>query len=197
MSAFFQQLKELPPWQQTAFATALAERMYPNYALFCQVTEQEEQAKALKKALMLIWEQLANKESKINFEVQLEKLAELIPNDADYEMYGVYPAIDAAMAAHTAMELAMGTQAEEVTRVSRLMRQTIISFIETTEALPEDEKARRNALNNHELMQFDREFQDEVLEQICAMKHPQKEGLKALRLMAQNEGVSCLGLAVD
>ena len=196
MSAFFQQLKELAPWQQTAFAAALAERMYPNYALFCQVTEQESQAAALKKSLMLIWEQLANKESKINFEVQLEKLADLIPNDADYEMYGVYPAIDAAMAAHTAMELAMGTQAEEVTRVSRLMRQTIISFIEATEELPEDEKARRKVLNDHELMQFDREFQDEVLEQVRGMKHPQKDKLKALRLMAQNEGVSCLGLAV-
>ncbi|MFG1490641.1 YjaG family protein [Oceanospirillum sp. HFRX-1_2] len=196
MSAFFQQLKELAPWQQTAFAAALAERMYPNYALFCQVTEQEEQAAALKKGLMLIWEQLANKDSKINFEVQLEKLADLIPNDADYEMYGVYPAIDAAMAAHTAMELAMGTQAEEVTRVSRLMRQTIISFIEATEELPEDEKARRKVLNDHELMQFDREFQDEVLQQISAMKHPQKDKLRELRLMAQNDGVSCLGLAV-
>ncbi len=196
MSAFFQQLKELAPWQQTAFATALAERMYPNYALFCQVTEQEEQAAALKKGLMLIWEQLANKDSKINFEVQLEKLADLIPNDADYEMYGVYPAIDAAMAAHTAMELAMGTQAEEVTRVSRLMRQTIISFIEATEELPEDEKARRKVLNDHELMQFDREFQDEVLQQISSMKHPQKEKLKELRIMAQHAGGSCLGLAV-
>ncbi|OOV87235.1 YjaG family protein [Oceanospirillum linum] len=196
MSAFFQQLKDLAPWQQTAFATALAERMYPNYALFCQVTEQPEQAAQLKKSLMLIWEQLANKASTINFEVQLERLADLIPNDADYEMYGVYPAIDAAMAAHTAMELAMGTQAEEVTRVSRLMRQTIISFIEATEEVPEDEKARRKALNDHELMQFDREFQDEVLEQISAMKHPQKDKLKALRIMAQNDGVSCLGLAV-
>ncbi len=196
MSAFFQQLKDLAPWQQTAFAAALAERMYPNYALFCQVTEQDEQAEALKKGLMLIWEQLANKESKINFEVQLEKLADLIPNDADYEMYGVYPAIDAAMAAHTAMELAMGTQAEEVTRVSRLMRQTIISFIDATEELPEDEKARRKVLNDHELMQFDREFQDEVLAQISAMKHPHKDRLKELRMMAQNDGVSCLGLAV-
>lgn len=196
MSAFFQQLKELAPWQQTAFAAALAERMAPNFALFCQVTEQEEQAALLKKSLMLIWEQLANKDSKINFEVQLEKLADLIPNDSDYEMYGVYPAIDAAMAVHTAMELAMGTQAEEVTRVSRLMRQTIISFIEATEELPEDEKARRSALNEHELMQFDHEFQDEVLAQVGAMKHPHKEKLKALRLMAQNDGVSCLGLAV-
>lgn len=89
----------------------------------------------------------------------------------------------------------MGTQAEEVTRVSRLMRQTIISFIEATEELPEDEKNRRKVLNDHELMQFDREFQDEALQQVCSMKHPHKEKLKELRIMAQNEGVSCLGLS--
>jgi uncharacterized protein YjaG (DUF416 family) len=110
-------------------------------------------------------------------------------------MYGVYPAIDAAMAIHTTMELAMGTQPEEVTRVSRLMRQTIIGFIEATEELPEDEKLRRKVLNDHELMQFDQAFQDEVLAQISAMKHPNKAALKELRLMAQNEGISCLGLS--
>lgn len=196
MSNFFQQLKDLEPWQQTAYAAAMAERMFPNYALFCQVTENKE-AQPLKNALMLIWEFLSSRDSKINFEVQLEKIAEEIPDASDYEMYGVYPAIDAAMAVHTTMELAMGTQAEEVTRVSRLMRQTIISFIEATEALPEDESARRKVLNQHELMQFDRDFQDEVLAQVREMNPYSKAALKELRIMAQNDGVSCLGLGTE
>jgi len=170
--------------------------MFPNYALFCQATDSGN-VQQLKNSLMLIWELLSNKDSKINFEVQLEKIAEHIPDAADFEMYGVYPAIDAAMAIHTTMELAMGTQPEEVTRVSRLMRQTIIGFIEATEELPEDEKLRRKVLNDHELMQFDQAFQDEVLAQISAMKHPNKVALKELRLMAQNEGISCLGLSAS
>lgn len=194
MSNFFQQLKELQPWQQTTYAASMAERMFPNYALFCQATDSGN-VQQLKNSLMLIWELLSNKDSKINFEVQLEKIADHIPDAADFEMYGVYPAIDAAMAIHTTMELAMGTQPEEVTRVSRLMRQTIIGFIEATEELPEDEKLRRKVLNDHELMQFDQAFQDEVLAQISAMKHPNKAALKELRLMAQNEGISCLGLS--
>ena len=196
MSNFFQQLKTLKSWQQTAYAAAMAERMLPNYALFCQATGSDD-SQQLKNSLMLIWETLSSKDSKINFEVQLEKIAEQIPDAADFDMYGVYPAIDAAMAVHTAMELAMGTQPEEVTRISRLMRQTIISFIEATEALPEDDKLRRKALNDHELMQFDREFQDEVLDLLQKLKHPNKAALKELRLMAQNEGISCLGLSAD
>ncbi|MBB1486683.1 YjaG family protein [Oceanospirillum sediminis] len=196
MSNFFQQLKALQPWQQTAFAAAMAERMLPNYALFCQVVDDRE-AQPLKNALMLVWEFLSSKDSKINFEVQLEKVAEQIPDAASYPMYGVYPAIDAAMAVHTTMELAMGTQAEEVTRISRLMRQTIIRFVEATEDLPEDEALRRKALNDHELMQFDHVFQDEVLVQLQDMKAYDKNGLKALRLMAQNDGVSCLGLSAE
>ncbi|OPX54544.1 hypothetical protein SAMN02745127_02666 [Oceanospirillum multiglobuliferum] len=194
MSNFFQQLKELAPWQQTAYAAAMAERMLPNYSLFCQATGQGDAAQ-MKNSLMLIWELLSSKESKINFEVQIEKIAQLIPDANEFDMYGVYPAIDAAMAVHTAMELAMGTLSEEVTRVSRLMRQTIIGFIEATETLPDDEKKRRSYLNDHELMQFDRDFQDEVLTQIIAMKQPNKEALKALRLMAANDGISCLGLS--
>ena len=196
MSNFFQQLKTLKSWQQTAYAAAMSERMLPNYALFCQATGSDD-SQQLKNSLMLIWETLSSKDSKINFEVQLEKIAEQIPDAADFDMYGVYPAIDAAMAVHTAMELAMGTQPEEVTRISRLMRQTIISFIEATEALPEDDKLRRKALNDHELMQFDREFQDEVLDLLQKLKHPNKAALKELRLMAQNEGISCLGLSAD
>lgn len=196
MSHFFQQLKELAPWQQTAYAAAMAERMLPNYSLFCQATNSGDAAQ-LKNSLALVWELLSSKESKINFEVQLEKIAVLIPDAHEFDMYGVYPAIDAAMAVHTTMELAMGTLSEEVTRVSRLMRQTIIGFIEATETLPEDDKLRRKVLNDHELMQFDHDFQDEVLKQILAMKQPQKEALKALRLMAANEGVSCLGLGVE
>lgn len=196
MSNFFQQLKDLAPWQQTAYAAAMAERMLPNYALFCQATGTGDDAQ-LKNSLMLVWELLSSKDSKINFEVQLEKIAPLIPDANDFDMYGVYPAIDAAMAVHTAMELAMGTLPEEVTRVSRLMRQTIIGFIEATEELPFDDKKRRRYLNDHELMQFDREFQDEVLTQLIAMKQPNKDALKALRLMAANEGVSCLGLSAS
>jgi uncharacterized protein YjaG (DUF416 family) len=41
---------------------------------------------------------LVNKDSKVNFDNQLEKLEEIIPSADDFDMYGVYPAIDACIA---------------------------------------------------------------------------------------------------
>ena len=32
-------LEKFEPWQQITFMACLCERMYPNYALFCQNTE--------------------------------------------------------------------------------------------------------------------------------------------------------------
>ncbi len=41
---------------------------------------------------------LTVKDAKVNFDSQLEKLEEAIPAADDFDMYGVYPAIDACVA---------------------------------------------------------------------------------------------------
>ena len=43
-------------------------------------------------------ETLVVKDAKVNFDSQLEKLEEAIPSAEDYDLYGVYPAIDACIA---------------------------------------------------------------------------------------------------
>lgn len=89
-------LEKLEPWQQITFMASLCERMYPNYAMFCQTTEFAE-ARIYRDILDSIWELLTVKNAKVNFERQLEKLEELVPNAEEFEFYGVYPAIDACM----------------------------------------------------------------------------------------------------
>lgn len=89
-------LEKLEPWQQITFMASLCERMYPNYAMFCQTTEFAE-ARIYRDILDSIWELLTVKNAKVNFERQLEKLEELVPNADEFEFYGVYPAIDACM----------------------------------------------------------------------------------------------------
>ncbi|WP_261816207.1 YjaG family protein [Vibrio gallicus] len=89
-------LEKLEPWQQITFMASLCERMYPNYAMFCQTTEFAE-ARIYRDILDSIWELLTVKTAKVNFERQLEKLEELVPSADDFDFYGVYPAIDACM----------------------------------------------------------------------------------------------------
>ncbi len=93
-------LEKFEPWQQITFMACLCERMYPNYVMFCQQTEYAE-ARIYRNILDAVWEVLTVKTAKINFERQLEKLEELIPSQEEFDLYLVYPAIDACEALST------------------------------------------------------------------------------------------------
>jgi hypothetical protein len=93
-------LEKFEPWQQITFMAFLCERMYPNYALFCQNTEFAE-PRIYRDILDSVWELLTVKNAKVNFERQLEKLEELIPVADEFDFYAVYPAIDACVGLST------------------------------------------------------------------------------------------------
>ncbi|MGG8472493.1 YjaG family protein [Rahnella sp. PAMC25617] len=90
-------LEKLESWQHVTFMASLCERMYPNYQTFCLETGFGE-AQLYRRILDLIWETLVVKDAKVNFDSQLEKLEEAVPSSDDYDLYGVYPAIDACIA---------------------------------------------------------------------------------------------------
>ena len=91
----------LDEWQQIAFAAALVLRMSSNYALFTEVAGTGDK-QAYRNILNLVWEFVSGKNQRIDFQKQLDKL-ELITPDADkFDMYGVWPALDAA---HLAIDL--------------------------------------------------------------------------------------------
>ncbi len=90
-------LEKLESWQHLTFMASLCERMYPNYQMFCLESGFGE-PQIYRKILDLVWETLVIKDAKVNFDSQLEKLEEAIPSSDDYDIYGVYPAIDACIA---------------------------------------------------------------------------------------------------
>ncbi|EIC82292.1 YjaG family protein [Serratia sp. M24T3] len=90
-------LEKLETWQHLTFMASLCERMYPNYQMFC-IQSGFGEPQIYRKILDLVWETLVIKDAKVNFDSQLEKLEEAIPSSDDYDIYGVYPAIDACIA---------------------------------------------------------------------------------------------------
>lgn len=90
-------LEKLESWQHLTFMASLCERMYPNYQMFCLESGFGE-PQLYRRILDLVWETLVVKDAKVNFDSQLEKLEEAIPSADDYDIYGVYPAIDACIA---------------------------------------------------------------------------------------------------
>lgn len=193
--SFNQRLRRLQPWQQLAFATALAQRAAPNYLLFCEATGFGS-AESYRKLLALLWEQLTAKAAKINWPVQQEKLPELQPDPEDFEVYGVYPALDAIMALELAVEQALQADEENAVRASKLSRSTVRNYLEMQAPDTLDEKELGQWVRYQDLMDDENAFQDELLTQVSAQFQPHPELLKSIKILAENEGFSNLGISL-
>ncbi|MDX1464770.1 MAG: YjaG family protein [Halomonas sp.] len=193
MSGFFQRLQRLEPRRQQAFMAALCERLLPNYGLYAATTG-EGDPHGLRVILDLVWEQLAVKEARIDFDRQAEKLAELEP-PAEDDSFGARRALEAVVALSAILDTLRGEASEAVLEVSRASRSGVRAFIELTEG--EDDDTRLAALvRDHPLMTDENDFQDAVLEAVEAGPLD-REALKALRRLGRNDGVSNLGLSVE
>lgn len=124
-------LENLVTWQHLTFMACLCERMYPNYHLFCQISEQPQNAKVYHNILNLVWEYLTVKDTKINFENQLEKLEDIIPDVNDYQCYGVIPALDACEGLSEVLHtIIAGASLEQAVKVSQLSLGTVAGYLE-------------------------------------------------------------------
>jgi len=194
--SFNQCLRRLQPWQQLAFTTALAERAAGNYLLFSEATgfgEREE----YQKLLALLWEAQLAKAAKINWSVQQAKLPDLQPDPADFEVYGVYPALDAIMALELAVEEALKHDEESSIRASRLSRSTVRQYLEMQAPDDLDDQALSQWVRDQDLMEDEQAFQDELLTQVTAQFQPHASLLKEIKQLAKNQGVSNLGISLD
>lgn len=126
-------IEKFESWQQTTFMACLCERMYPNYYMFCKATEFADPL-AYRRILDLVWESLTVKGASINFDNQLEKLEELIPSGDDFDLYGVYPAIDACVALSEVLHAQLsGESWEHAIAVSEVSIATVAT-LEMTQA---------------------------------------------------------------
>ena len=139
-------LERLESWQHVTFMACLCERMYPNYAMFCQQTGFGD-GQIYRRILDLIWETLTVKDAKVNFDSQLEKFEEAIPSADDFDLYGVYPAIDACVALSELVHSRLsGETLEHAVEVSKTSI-TTVAMLEMTQAGREmtDAGVRRDA----------------------------------------------------
>lgn len=159
-------LEKLESWQHVTFMASLCERMYPNYQAFCLETGFGE-PQIYRRILDLIWETLVVKDAKVNFDSQLEKLEEAIPSSDDYDIYGVYPAIDACIALGELIH-------------SRLSGETLSHAVAVSEA-----SIRTVAML--EMTQAGKEMTDEELKVIPAVEEEWDIQWEIFRLLADCE----------
>lgn len=187
-------MERFESWQHLTFMAALCERMYPNYQLFCEVTEQSEQAKVFQNILNLVWEFLTVKGAKINFDNQLEKLEAIIPDVNDYDFFGVLLAQEACEALSELLHsIIAGSTLEQAIRISQISLGTVASYLE----LQQEHELNEQELKNAE------EIQDEldVQWQVYRLLNECEERDTALILDLKNEirssGISNIGLNIN
>lgn len=187
-------LENLATWQHLTFMTCLCERMYPNYHLFCEITEQPQNAKVYHNILNLVWEYLTVKETNINFENQLEKLENIIPDVNNYDFYGVVPALDAceglAEVLHT---IIAGASLEQAVKVSQLSLGTVASYLETEY----DRTLSEVELKESDLIQQELDVQWQLYRALKEAERHDVELISDLKNALREEAVSNICIKIE
>lgn len=186
-------LEKFEPWQQITFMACLCERMYPNYAMFCENTEFAS-ARIYRDILDSVWELLTVKNAKVNFERQLEKLEEIIPSSEDFDLYLVYPAIDACVGLSTLLHGLLDRD-DLKENMFKLSQQSVATVAQLEEAQLGEEITNDNQKQNEAVCaEWDVQW---------AIYRPLKEAIdrdieliKDLRQELREEGISNIGVSL-
>ena len=153
-------LERLESWQHVTFMACLCERMYPNYAMFCQQTGFGDGQEA-------------------------------IPSADDFDLYGVYPAIDACVALSELVHSRLsGETLEHAVEVSKTSI-TTVAMLEMTQAGREmsDEELKENPAVEQEW-----DIQWEIFRLLAECEERDIELIKGLRADLREAGESNIGI---
>jgi len=192
---FLKAVEQLQGWRECAFLLGLAERGFPNYALFADAVGLKTGAK-MRQLLDLAWAMLQETESEAALPQMLAKLEALSPDVAAYDVYGVHPAFDFCRLLEQALLNRLNPARHRASEASQWATGTVMNFIEVSEGdgLSEDELVR--LLDHHPLMKEDKAFQRELVLSLKRHRTPTEQFIDGLRQQAANNGVSNLGISL-
>lgn len=190
----FQRIRELNYLQQAVLAAALIERMLPNYGLFSEATGFGDET-TLRSALNVCWEKILLPKSKIDLEKQIEKIEPNVPELADFDMFGTYPAIDAATALLGLMHGLIAQDGSEFVSISKISQATVARFIEY-QLTVEGEIADNKTVREHPLMQYEIDVLSEMIDYVEQMGRVTSQSVKSLKQHAIADGQTNIGLAL-
>ncbi|OZB04772.1 MAG: hypothetical protein B7X58_14525 [Marinobacter sp. 34-60-7] len=193
---FLKAVSQLQGWRECAFLLALAERSFPNYALFADAVGLKTGAK-MRQLLDLAWDMLQKDTVEAAIPQLLSKLEALSPNVDDYDAYGVYPAFDFCQLLEQALLNRLNPNKHRATEASQMATGTVTSFVEMSEGEELDENELVRLFDQHPLLKDDKRFQRDLVLALKRQRTPTQEFIDEVRSGAANGGVSNLGIALD
>ena len=193
---FLKAVSQLQGWRECAFLLALAERGFPNYALFADAVGMKSGGK-MRQLLDLAWDLLQKDSTEAAIPQLLTKLEALSPNVEDYDAYGVYPAFDFCQLLEQALLNRLNPNKHRATDASHLATKTVMDFVEMSEGEGMDEDELVRLFELHPLLKEDKLFQRDSLLALKRQRTPRDDFVRQLRAVAANDGVSNLGISLE
>lgn len=191
------QLQELDKPKLIAYCVAITQRQFPNFALFSNLVEFGD-AKKMANVIDGLWQSIVPGGAQMNFELQLTKVEENMPDLNLFDMYGASPALDAITSLHGTISCLLADEFEEAVTISLVSRETVAGFIEVTEG--DDQMSDTDIMrliSGHSLMEQEEEFQQAVMSKLQSAKVLDKAFVAQLREFATNQGVSNIGISAE
>ncbi|WP_305857884.1 DUF416 family protein [Balneatrix alpica] len=191
-----QKLAPLKGWQLALFAASMAERLYPNYALFARVAEFGDAA-LVRGILDKVWEKLAGRRSVMHIEEMLDQLDSVTPDLREFDMFGAHAALDACVALNAVLQTLDGEEAADAASAAQVVHECIAALVEFTSPVDISDEELVRLINTHELMVQQLDYEDWLVEELQSRRQAEAAWVDELRATAANEGVSAIGISDD
>ncbi len=190
---FYSLLGKLSPWRQSLFALVLAQRQYPNYALWANLTEVNGGAKAYLSTLETLWNFHSDKFNTIDLEKVLDDFEPFILDEEKDDLsVGDLFSVDATISLSSAISAIILHEGDEAEMASRVSVSGVVRKIEQEE----DREFTDEELREMQLVDDEVNFQVNLYELLEKSKRG-PELISKLKVLAKNNGISNIGISFD
>lgn len=187
----FGQVRALDRVSAVGFCAAMLTRQVPNFTLFCSLNDvegDEQMNKALNQVWLALDAAISRKKFTTNVSLLRDKVEVITPDSNDFDNFGVYPAIDCAMAMVATLNLIDREDDLGAVAVSKLSQGSVEAVILATEGEIDNQEIKQ-----HPLMQREIDFQTRLLLILT------EQGLdpKKLKALALEDGASNIGIGQE
>ncbi|MBQ8707784.1 MAG: DUF416 family protein [Succinivibrionaceae bacterium] len=187
--AFYRRIEKLKNWQQQIFATAIAQRMLPNYtALYMEDRQTAQNYRLLADAIGQLWGYSMGASAVQDWYPLRKSIRRLVRQQKQDSVFGVAVANSAVKAVLAAIDSILEHKGDEAMRASDLSVKILISFLENQEGRRfSDEEIVENEVVQNEL-----DFQMAVAQKLSSRRSAQV--LEEILALALNDGYSNIGI---
>jgi len=192
---FQKSLQSLSAWRERAFILALAERALPNALLYQSSLESEESIP--QQLISDMWHDLIIEPDEERIVECLDQIMGFMPETDSTEHYGALPTADCLQLFEQGLLAGINDDKRRALEASQASLDTIIQFIEFSEGEGLSENKLIKLFDSHPLVEREFSFQSEVIDLLRPASHPGDELIKAIRALAQDEGISNIGISLS